>query len=162
MVHYVFFHDNESVSIMDQEMAGSFPEANNTAELEHDSQDEDESMDVAETPGATLRARLRVVKNMGTPQKFAAGGDWTSTLKTTISPQKQDRALLKTLTDLHDNDSSELAPNPVPQRVVSDGRGFATSIDLMNSLFGQARSPSKAAKIPATAKGFEVGFPSHV
>lgn len=155
--------DNESVSIVDQEMAGSYPEAGNTAEHDDDSQDED--VDVAiETPGAMLRARLRALKTSGTPMKkqFALGDDWTNALQKTISPKKQDRALLKSLIDIHGNDTRPDAdPVPVSRRVVSDGRGFATSIDLMNSLFGQTRSPVKA-KVPATSKGFEVGVPSHV
>jgi nuclear pore complex protein Nup98-Nup96 len=159
------FEDDESVNIVDQEMAGSFPLLDNTAELEDsDSQDGDGLDMVANTPGALVRARLRAGKNSGTPLKprFAAGNDWTSTLKTTISPQKQDRALLKSLIDIHGNDmrnDAEPTPAPPRNRVISDGRGFATSIDLMNSLFGQARSPVKA-KVPAKPKGFEVGAPS--
>ena len=159
------FEDGESVSIVDQDMAGSFPQADNAAELEEEySQDEDDMDMVVDTPGAVVRARLRAAKNSGTPIKsrFALGNDWTSTLKTTISPQKQDRALLKSLIDIHGNDSQpDGEPTPVAprNRVVSDGRGFATSIDLMNSLFGQSRSPVKA-KVPAKAKGFEVGAPS--
>jgi nuclear pore complex protein Nup98-Nup96 len=161
------FEDDESVSIVDQEMAGSFPQADNTAELEEDYSQDVEDMDmVVDTPGAVVRARLRAAKNSGTPVKsgFAAGNDWASTLKTTISPQKQDRALLKSLIDIHGNDSRpDEEPTPVAtrNRVVSDGRGFATSIDLMNSLFGQTRSPVKA-KVPAEAKGFEVGAPSPI
>lgn len=157
------FQDDESVSIMDQEMAGSYPEADNTAELEEDSQDEDVDMDIlAETPGAIMRARMRAIKS-GTPVKrsFAAGDDWANTLQATVSPKKQDRALLKSLIDVYGNDSRpEAEPTPTSKRVVSDGRGFATSIDLMNSLFGQARSPVKVSKVPAKSKGFEVGFPS--
>ena len=159
------FEDNESVSIVDQEMAGSFPQADNTAELEDGNSQDEGGMDmVMDTPGAVMRARMRAAKNSGTPMKsrFAAGDDWTSTLRTTISPQKQDRALLKSLIDIHGNDSRpDGKPTPVAprNRVVSDGRGFATSIDLMNSLFGQSRSPVKE-KVPAKAKGFEVGAPS--
>ena len=160
------FQDDESVSIVDQEMAGTFPQADNTTEHEDDSQD-GEGMDmIVDTPGAVMRARMRAVKNSGTPKKskFLAGNDWTNTLKTTISPQKQDRALLKSLIDLHGDDSrldAESTPVPTRNRIVSDGRGFATSIDLMNSLFGQNRSPVKA-KVPAKAKGFEVGTPSYI
>jgi nuclear pore complex protein Nup98-Nup96 len=159
------FEDGESVSIVDQEMAGSFPQADNTAELgEENSQDEDGMDMVMDTPGAIVRARMRAAKNSGTPIKsrFAAGNDWTSTLKTTISPQKQDRALLKSRVELQGNEfPADAEPIPVAprNRVVSDGRGFATSIDLMNSLFGQTRSPVKA-KVPVKAKGFEVGAPS--
>ncbi|KAL3423762.1 nucleoporin autopeptidase [Phlyctema vagabunda] len=151
------FQEDESVSIVDQEMAGSFPQAGVTTELEGDDSLDDESHDMDQTPGALVRARLRA-RNGRTPSKnFTAGDDWTSMLKTTISPQKQDRAFLKSLINVHGNDSPVKA-NEAPlvrNRVVSDGRGFATSIDLMNSLFGQAKSPQKVAKVPAPKKGFE-------
>jgi nuclear pore complex protein Nup98-Nup96 len=157
------FHDDESVSIMDQEMAGSYPEAGNTAELLEDSQGGDEDMDVmVETPGAVMRARMRA-KNAGTPAKgqFSASNDWANTLKTTISPQKQDRAYLKSLVEEQgDNLRLDAEPTPMPRRVVSDGRGFANSIDLMHSLFPDTKSPTKTAKTTATSKGFQVCVPS--
>ncbi|KAG4426407.1 hypothetical protein IFR04_000590 [Cadophora malorum] len=152
------YQDDESVSIVDQEMAGSYPDADNTAELGSSQEDEDESVDgMMETPGAVLRARMRALKSSETPSKnkFSAGNDWANTLQATISPQKQDRALLKSMIEVQGNDArSDSEPTPMPKRVVSDGRGFATSIDLMNSLFGQTRSPVKA-KVPAKPKGFE-------
>jgi nuclear pore complex protein Nup98-Nup96 len=117
-----------------------------------------------QTPSAIMRARMSSLKNAGTPSKvkFAPEDNWINTLKTTISPQKQDRALLKSLIELQGNESrAEAEPTLVARRVSSDGRGFATNIDLMNSLFGQTRSPVKAAKVPAKSKGFEVGFSSH-
>ncbi|KAL2075325.1 hypothetical protein VTL71DRAFT_268 [Oculimacula yallundae] len=151
------YEDDESVSIADQEMAGSDPDADNTAELS-DSQDEDDRGNgMMETPGAVLRARMRALKSSETPSKnkFSAGDDWANTLQATISPQKQDRALLKSMMDVNGNGArNDSEPTPMPKRVVSDGRGFATSIDLMNSLFGQTRSPVKA-KVPAKPKGFE-------
>jgi nuclear pore complex protein Nup98-Nup96 len=160
------FQDGEFVNIVDQDMAGSCPQLGNTAELDENSQDGGDHMEMeAETPGALARARLRAVQKSETPSKrtFAAGNDWTAALKTTISPQKQDRALLKSLIDVRDNDPQDNSqPTPAAKRVVSDGRGFATSIDLMNSLFGQNKSPAKIAKVPAKGKGFEVGVPSHI
>ncbi|TVY65678.1 Nucleoporin [Lachnellula suecica] len=162
------FHDDESVSIVDQDMAGSYPQIDNTAELDEDSQDDDDDdrMEMrAGTPGALARARARAAQKSETPSKgrFAAGNDWTTALKTTISPQKQDRAALKNLIDFNDNNVlGNPEPTPLPKRVVSDGRGFATKIDLMNSLFGQNKSPTKIAKVPAQGKGFEVGVPSHI
>lgn len=159
-------HDNvtdyESVSIVDQEMAGSFPQADNTAEHYQDSQGEEEMELVENTPGGILRARMRAIA-AGTPskRKFTAGNDWAATLRTTVSPKKQDRALLKSLIDLNGNNCQpSLETDPAPtNRGVSDGHGFATSIDLMNSLFGQAKSPTKTAKAPAPSKGFQVGAP---
>jgi nuclear pore complex protein Nup98-Nup96 len=44
------------------------------------------------------------------------------------------------------------------QRVVSDGHGFTTSIDLMNSLFGQDHGRSEKSQTATKGKGngFEV------
>lgn len=157
------FVDEESVGIVEQEMAGSFPLADNTTERDNDSLD---GMGIAEdTPGGIMRARMRAIKNSASPVKrnFTAGNDWTGTLTTTISPLKQDRALLKSLIDVEEASRPENEPAPaVRSRVVSDGRGFATSIDLMNSLFGQTKSPVRAAKVSVSAKSmdYEVGFPS--
>ncbi|KAI9049105.1 hypothetical protein LZ554_006953 [Drepanopeziza brunnea f. sp. 'monogermtubi'] len=151
------YDDGESVSIVDQEMAGSYPEAGNTAEL-YDSQDDDEDMDVTmETPGVVLRARQRLLKSSETPlkRKFTAADDWANTLQATVSPKKQDRALLKSMIEIHGDDyRGDSAPTPMPRRVVSDNRGFATTIDLMHSLHG-TYSPIKAAKVPAKPEGFK-------
>jgi nuclear pore complex protein Nup98-Nup96 len=153
-------YDEESVSIMDQEMAGSYPHAGNTTELDGDSQDEDYGA-VDGTPGALVRARTKGGRTTGTPhQSFVADNDWTNALRNTVSPKKQDRALLKSLADIKRVKAPEVDV-PIARRVVSDGRGFANSIDLMNSLFGTTRSPTKQSKVPAIGKGFEVGFPVH-
>jgi len=108
---------------------------------------------------------MRAKRTAETPlkRKFVAGNDWASTLRTTISPQKQDRALLKSLIDVHGNEKQTDLVEPevlAGHRSVSDGRGFATSIDLMNSLFGQAKSPVKTSRVSAKTGGFEVGVPS--
>ncbi|RFU24917.1 hypothetical protein B7463_g11421, partial [Scytalidium lignicola] len=153
------FVDDESVSIVDQEMAGAYPEADNTAEHEDDSHNDEIDMD--ETPGGIMRARMRTSKSLGSPikRKFKAGDDWTSALQTTISPQKQDRAQLKSMMEIQENESRSAEPaSVVRNRVISDGRGFATSIDLMNSLFGQPKSPTKVQKTPAKSQGFEFPY----
>ena len=162
MDHDESYEIDESVSIVDQEMAGSYPEPGNTTELVLRSQVEEDEARGKDTPGAIMRARMRAKKSAATPQKpdFAADDDWANTLMKTVSPQKQDRALLKSLIDVH-GDEARFEPelsNAVAmasKRNVSDGRGFATSIDLMNSLFGQAKSPEKTRK----AQGFEVCVP---
>ncbi|CAG8976395.1 hypothetical protein HYALB_00012542 [Hymenoscyphus albidus] len=146
------FQDEESVSTVDQDMAGSYPEVDNTAELE-DSQDDYDDMDGENN--ALVRARLRASQKAATPmKKFAAGNDWTAALVRTVSPKKQDRAMLKSLIQFQDDSRSEFQPSPT-KRGATDTRGFATSIDLMNSLFGQTKSPIKPAMVPTKAKGFE-------
>lgn len=173
MDHDDGFQSQELVRVEDQEMAGSFPHPDETAE--HDDgysqdNDEEEARDATvETPGAIMRARMRAMRTTGSPLKRKLkldDDDWTDMLRRSVSPQKQDRAQLKKMRDSV-NDST-LIGNPknstalastMRGRVVSDGRGFATSIDLMHSLFGEAKSPVKVVNAPAKSKGFEVGLP---
>ncbi|KAI1500882.1 nuclear protein 96-domain-containing protein [Biscogniauxia marginata] len=101
-----------------------------------------------ETPAGIMRARMRAIKGTATPVKVqvAAGDDWMDMLTKTISPQKRDRALLRSM---HGTDSysptkdAVQEKSPIKKRIVSDGRGFATSIDLMNSLFESAKAPAE-------------------
>jgi nuclear pore complex protein Nup98-Nup96 len=166
------FQGRELVRIEDQEMAGSYPQLDDTAERDDDYSQEDDAMAVvAETPGAIMRARMRAMRTTGSPLKRKIkfdDNDWTEMLRQSVSPQKQDREQLKRMRDSINNgavlggDEKDGAPTSTMRgRVVSDGRGFATSIDLMHSLFGEARSPVKSAKLPQKGKGFEVGLPSY-
>ncbi|KAJ1324842.1 Nucleoporin NUP145 [Microdochium nivale] len=103
---------------------------------------------VQETPAGIMRARMRAIRDTSTPTKIqvAAGDDWQDMLAKSVSPQKRDRALLKSI---HENEKYRLAEESTrretssKRRVVSDGRGFATSIDLMNSLFDKAKAPAR-------------------
>lgn len=113
-----------------------------------------------------MRARMRAMRTTGSPLKRPLnldGDDWTEMLRQTVSPQKQDREELKRMRDSINTGAFGEIEAPVPRpRVVSDGRGFATSIDLMHSLFGDAKSPTKSAKVAAVKpKGFQVCLPSH-
>lgn len=60
--------------------------------------------------------------------------------------------MLKTLIDFDAASDDDEPVRQAPKRIEPDSRGFATSIDLMASLFGQTKSPTKAK----VAKGFEV------
>jgi nuclear pore complex protein Nup98-Nup96 len=157
-------HGQELVRIQDQEMAGSFPQPDDT--VEHDDYSQD-TKDVMETPGAIMRARMRAMRTSGSPQKRPLnleGDDWTEMLQQTISPKKQDREELKRMRDsINTGGLLEGTRTTVAKaRVVSDGRGFATSIDLMHSLFGEAKSPAKATKVPVTkGVGFQVCLSPH-
>ncbi|KAI0836326.1 nuclear protein 96-domain-containing protein [Hypoxylon sp. FL0890] len=117
------------------------------AEQEDNSFDGSQFDTVQETPAGIMRARMRAIKSSATPMKVqvSSGDDWMDMLSKTISPQKRDRALLKTLNEAdhyRGNDLSREA-SPSKKRVVPEGRGFATSIDLMNSLFEKARTPTE-------------------
>jgi len=114
-----------------------------------------------ETPAGVLRARMRAIRESATPMKLqvAGGDDWMDMLQKTMSPQKRDRAALKALS----RDAQGQAQHPTQHdrgfeassRMISDGKGFATSIDLMNSLFERAKAPATQASQKITpAKGF--------
>jgi nuclear pore complex protein Nup98-Nup96 len=141
------------------------------------------------TPGGVLRARMRALKESAGPANFevADGDDWAEMLKKTVSPAKRDRRLLKELNDASPTrqtgydvfaeqetgeadlrKSSIWKPNSTTQKKDSfatntlgtdKGRGFATSIDLMNSLFERPKPKPKAAALTlrastSTTKGF--------
>ncbi|OBT58968.1 hypothetical protein VE04_02209 [Pseudogymnoascus sp. 24MN13] len=169
MDHDESYQDNELVRIVSNEMAGSYPQPDATAEPESDYAQESFEEDVGEAPGGLMRARLRESRAAGSPlkRKLELNDDnWMDMLEQTISPQKQDREHLKQIRDMETDallfgSPQKTLVSPVKSRVVSDGRGFATSIDLMHSLFGEPKSPAKPAKtakvaqIPARGTGFE-------
>ncbi|CAJ2505062.1 Uu.00g124560.m01.CDS01 [Anthostomella pinea] len=111
-----------------------------------------------ETPAGIMRARMRAIKSSATPLKVqvAAGDDWMDMLSKTISPRKRDRALLRSM---HEADNyamgkeSTREKSPMKKRIVPDGRGFATSIDLMNSLFEKAKTPAENLQASVRPKG---------
>jgi nuclear pore complex protein Nup98-Nup96 len=165
------FQGGELVRIEDQEMAGSYPQLDDTAEQDDDYSQEDEAMaSVAETPGAIMRARMRAMRTTASPLKRKLKvdeNDWSEMLRRTVSPAKRDREQLKLMRDsvndgalLGSDEKNDAQISTMRNRVISDGRGFATSIDLMHSWFGEARSPVKNSRIPQKGKGFEVGLPS--
>ena len=151
--------DRELVRIEDQEMAGSYPHLDETMEPE----DMSVKMLTEATPAASLRARMRAVRASGSPLKRKVqvnDDEWTNVLQQSVSPRKQDRSELKRLAQSVNENNYQ--PKPTTKgRNVSDGNGFATSIDLMHSLFGETKVKTKA-KVTSTAKGFEVGLPVFV
>ncbi|RYO85414.1 hypothetical protein DL762_005188 [Monosporascus cannonballus] len=128
------------------------------AEHEDNSPDASQVDLVQETPAGIMRARMRAIKGAETPMKVqvAAGDDWADMLTKTLSPQKRDRALLKSIREADKYPAAgETAEDrsPSKRRVVSDGRGFATSIDLMNSLFEKAKTPAENFQSSVRPKG---------
>jgi nuclear pore complex protein Nup98-Nup96 len=137
------------------------------------------------TPGGILRARMRAMKDSAGPVKLevADGDDWMEMLRKTVSPIKRDRHLLKevagaapkggkTVTfDLDDESDFRKSsiwgrsitrsdrkngPATGAQIGMDQGRGFATSIDLMNSLFEKPKPKPARQEFNASqsAKGF--------
>lgn len=166
----------------DEDMATSPVGQHLAAELEELSP-EDELEAKRTTPGGVLRARMRAMKDSVGPVRLevADGDDWMEMLRKTVSPVKRDRQLLKELNDSpsrqtgklidFDNDGPEesfkssawkrstmrdkiegLAANQQFGR--DNGRGFATSIDLMNSLFEKPRPA-----VPNVSVSVSKGFP---
>ncbi|KAH7175687.1 nuclear protein 96-domain-containing protein [Dactylonectria macrodidyma] len=134
------------------------------------------------TPGGVLRARMRAVKDSAGPVtlEVADGDDWTEMLRKTVSPVKRDRQLLRELNespskqaglliDFDNNEGDSLrrslwkkstAKNDrldgfaaSTQLGMDKGRGFATSIDLMNSLFEKPK-PAQNLRASIPGKGF--------
>ncbi|KAL7622513.1 hypothetical protein AAE478_008020 [Parahypoxylon ruwenzoriense] len=150
---------------MDDEYAMSEAEDTGTSLRHHlAAEQEDNSFDAAqldvvpETPAGIMRARMRAIKGSATPMKVqvASGDDWMDMLSKSISPQKRDRARLKSMNEAESYRAvNEAAPerSPTKKRVVLDGRGFATSIDLMNSLFEKARVPAENLQASVRPKG---------
>ncbi|KAI1189712.1 nuclear protein 96-domain-containing protein [Nemania serpens] len=128
------------------------------AEHDEDSFDSSQSDLAHETPAGIMRARMRAIKSSATPLKVqvSAGDDWMDMLSKTISPQKRDRALLKSIHELdnyHSARDSVREASPTKKRVVSDSKGFATSIDLMNSLFEKAKVPAENLQASVRPQG---------
>lgn len=137
----------------EMDMAGSFPTPHLTAEQI--------------TSGSPAKSRLndtlRSTQRLGTPTKthLDLSGDWTEQLQRTISPRKQDRAALR---EVQGNAVVGRNENDTPKATTATtgaDKGFATSIDLMNSLFrrpGDQAQPlaKKQQDVQAKGKGFEV------
>ena len=139
---------------MEMDMAGSFPQP---------SPDPDDFFN--DEYGMKPRSILdmSVYENnigFGTPGGvgFDAEQDWTQQLRQTISPRKQNREALKeSQVNRIYNDTIEQEIDTSPT-VPGGGAGILTSIDLMNSLFGQekARRSGRNVKQDVNGEGFKV------
>ncbi|MCJ1391499.1 Nuclear pore complex protein Nup98-Nup96 [Xylographa bjoerkii] len=135
----------------DMEMAGAFPQTN----------EDHEYTEGITQPKSILKASQM---SLGTPTRLIVnmGDDWAEQLQKTISPKKQDRhALRQTQLQLFKEDEDEQGETPVAQAPIRDANGFATSIDLMNSLFGkeQQRKSGRDVKQTGNGKAFEWPYP---
>lgn len=150
-------------ALHEDQAASAYLEYHQAAEPEFDSPYHGSMTEYQETPGGIMRARLQAIKGANTPLRIqvADGDDWTDMLQKTIHPQKRDRAALKTVNEEATyealKESIRKEDSPAKPKFSSDGRGFATSIDLMNSLFERPKAPARsAAPAPIPTSGFKV------
>ncbi|KAK8045214.1 hypothetical protein PG993_005238 [Apiospora rasikravindrae] len=143
---------DEEYAMSEDQDAGASLRHHLAAEQEDDSLSVGDShLDfVQETPAGIMRARMRAIKESATPVKVqvAAGDDWMDMLQKTISPRKRDRVHLKSQREAgsYGKESVLDVKSPSKKRVVSDSKGFATSIDLMKSIFDQAKAPAEVVQ----------------
>ncbi|KAF2400747.1 hypothetical protein EJ06DRAFT_581814 [Trichodelitschia bisporula] len=143
--------EDELVMAQDQEMAGSFPMPGRTVEQENASA-------VLINTGSPTKPKSILkptgLRPFGTPVKagqIVLGADWTEQLLRTASPKKQDRNALRAVqASALKNREDDRKPLPTPK-----GPAFNTSIDLMNSLFGNA---GKGTTLLPTKQGAKKGF----
>ncbi|KAL8304478.1 hypothetical protein RB600_007749 [Gaeumannomyces tritici] len=106
-------------------------------------------------PASIVRARMRAIKESTAPERFevTGGDDWMHILKKSVNAGRpRDRAALHSLNEAPVNSigGSRNKEKPSNRRTETDGRGFATSIDLMNSLFGKDKSAVASEEGPAS------------
>ncbi|KAK5160278.1 hypothetical protein LTR04_004621, partial [Oleoguttula sp. CCFEE 6159] len=141
---------NEVATDEEQEMAGSFPNPNRITGHAGISNFKEFT-----GPKSILKSTRSV---FGTPSKgnLEIGADWTEQLRRTVSPKKQDRQALRESQGaaLKERDGNR---DGKPKASVV-GKGFTTSIDLMNSLFGKDTQATlgRGMKNGAKGKSFEV------
>lgn len=147
--------ESESESIKEQDMAGSFSAPIQT--MEQPSAKETNRFNESVKPKSILKASQPLCSIMGTPGKgkLVFEEDWADQLQRTVSPKKQDRQVLRETqgTVLKERDENV----PKMSQSINNGKPFATSIDLMNSLFGQDTGRKSVAQSKKGAgRGFEV------
>ncbi|KAF4504653.1 hypothetical protein G6O67_008078 [Ophiocordyceps sinensis] len=166
----------------DEDMTRSSVGLHHAAERDDASSENDQEAKRG-TPGGILRARMRAMKDSVGPVQLevADGDDWMEMLRKTVSPVKRDRQLLRELNESPSKSTGEPAifddggnllrkssiwgQSPTKadkasglaartQMAMDKGHGFATSIDLMNSLFEKPRPATQNLGASLPAKGF--------
>lgn len=167
----------------DEDMARSSVEQHLAAELDDVSSESSQEVKKFGTPGGILRARMRAMKDSVGPVKLevADGDDWMEMLRKSVSPVKRDRQLLRELNESPSKQSGLLLDfgkneggSPRKSSIwnkstnkndrldgfaasthgLDKGRGFATSIDLMNSLFDKPKPAPQNLRASIPSKGF--------
>ncbi|KAF2104111.1 hypothetical protein NA57DRAFT_50958 [Rhizodiscina lignyota] len=142
-------HDDEYALVHQEEMVGAFPDP--VQSTEH--------VPAQDSP-TKLKSILKTSqfgRNMiDTPAKnrFILESNWTEQLQRTASPRKQNRQVLRESQATILKTQEEISAIPKP---IGADKGFATSIDIMKSLFGRSENGYAGAtkKQGAEGKGFE-------
>ncbi|KAF2178380.1 hypothetical protein K469DRAFT_600109 [Zopfia rhizophila CBS 207.26] len=148
-----YSESSESESVEEQDMAGSVSGPVQTAE--HPAAKESDPFKDSVKPKSILKVSQPLKSVFGTPSKgqLVFDDNWANQLQRTISPKKQDRqALRQSQGDVlreRDGNITKLAQS-------LNGQTIATSIDLMNSLFGET---DKQSKVSAKRVGHGIELP---
>ncbi|KAL9046474.1 MAG: hypothetical protein Q9214_000698 [Letrouitia sp. 1 TL-2023] len=129
-----FLHENRASPHEEElDMAGSFPEADQSSN--RDEQDISSKQNMKPSYFGSRSATPRSLR-------FNETSDWADKLQRTVSPKKQDRQALREDQKhvMQDRDAEHDDTPNATKRHVANGPALATSIDLMNSIFGQNRS----------------------
>ncbi|GAB0131744.1 hypothetical protein EsDP_00000203 [Epichloe bromicola] len=170
----------------DEDMMRSSPGQHLAAELDDASSENDQDTRKGTPGGILRARMRAVKDSVGpVTLEVADGDDWMEMLRKTVSPVKRDRQLLREMNDspikflvgLEEDDENETVGDGLrqssiwgrspskgdggsgpasAQMTLDKGRGFATSIDLMNSLFEKPKPQPTRQTLRASvpAKGF--------
>ena len=134
------------------DMAGSFPQ------LSPDADDIFNNEEVIKPRSILDMSFYENHLGFGTPKQAGLGDeqDWAQHLRQTISPRKQNReALRESQANRWYNDTNDPEVDTTPS-VPKGGTGIVTSIDLMNSLFGQEKARRSGRGVNEKGKGLKV------
>ncbi|KAI4090764.1 MAG: hypothetical protein LQ344_004544 [Seirophora lacunosa] len=135
------------------EMAGAFPQADGSHEQEKDM-------------SRSLLGSMQLISGLESPGRlvFNDEGDWAEELRRTISPRKQDRQALRE-SQAHVMPASDRGNDTTP-KIAPTGRQtgqptFATTLDLMHSIFPEQQGRAKKGTSQRAGQGKAFQYPYH-
>ncbi|KKA29875.1 hypothetical protein TD95_004945 [Thielaviopsis punctulata] len=145
-----------------KEDSSAFSEAmDEDSEVDVTEEDEDSDSATLEAPGGgVIRARMRALKTSAGPVRVEVtdGDDWLDMLQKTVAPVKRNQLNEIAVSSLS-ADAYALAQSKdedlEPLGIVGDGHGFATTIDLMNSLFERSKPKPQSLETTTSAQTTE-------
>lgn len=147
------FEDDESDSVEDQDMAGSFPAPSRTTEPLFAKKP---AFDASVQPKSILKASVarRSLVDTSSNGTLDLHGDWAEQLQRTVSPKKRDRFALResqgNVLRPQDGETQQFLKSTVKEKPITN------SIDLMQSIWGAPTDSTRAGKDKQTRKGNEL------